>query len=367
MRIAQVAPLLESVPPRRYGGTERVVHYLTETLVEKGHDVTLFASGDSATSADLVAVCRHALRESKVFCDPSIWHTRQLTEVVRLAERFDIVHFHTDYFHFPIWRHIATPQVTTLHGRLDTTDLSVIYDEFTDMPVISISNSQRKPLPQANWLATVYNGIPAANYDFRDASGSYFAFLGRFSPEKGPEDAIEIARRLRTPLKMAAKIDPVDRDYFAARIEPQLDDPLIEFVGEVDEAGKNELLGGAKALLFPIAWPEPFGLVMTEAMACGTPVIAYENGSVNEVMKDGVTGFVVHNVDEAVAAASNLDSINRQNCRDHFERNFSVRTMADGYEAAYQKLLSTHSTRLNTAAMGANSTQITPALALRPE
>jgi len=341
VKIAQVAPLIESVPPQAYGGTERVVHYLTEGLVARGHDVTLFASGDSHTTADHVAVVKQSLRLSKRPRDPTVWHMRQLMEVMRMAHHFDIVHFHTDWFHFPVWRGSSTPQLTTLHGRLDIADLRAVYDEFRDMAVVSISDSQRTPMPSARWVATIYNGTPAGNYHFCDQPGDYLAFLGRITPEKGPEQAIEIAKRLGMPLKMAAKIDPVDREYFADRIEPLLDNPLIDFIGEVDERGKDRLLGGAKALLFPIDWPEPFGLVMTEAMACGTPVIAMRRGSVPEIMSDGVTGFIVNSIDEAVAAVQKIGTIDRVHCRKHFEQNFTVGRMVDGYIEAYQRLIKT--------------------------
>jgi len=341
VKIAQVAPLIESVPPQAYGGTERVVHYLTEGLVARGHDVTLFASGDSHTNADHVAVVKQSLRLSKRPRDPTIWHMRQLMEVRRMSHHFDIVHFHTDWFHFPVWRGSPTPQLTTLHGRLDIADLRAVYDEFRDMAVVSISDSQRTPMPSARWVETIYNGTPAGNYHFCDRPGDYLAFLGRITPEKGPEQAIEIAKRLGMPLKMAAKIDPVDREYFADRIEPLLDDPLIDFIGEVDERGKDRLLGGARALLFPIDWPEPFGLVMTEAMACGTPVIAMRRGSVPEIMIDGVTGFIVNSIDQAVAAVQKIGTIDRANCRKHFEQNFTVGRMVDGYIETYQRLIKT--------------------------
>ncbi|SFI10061.1 glycosyltransferase family 4 protein [Planctomicrobium piriforme] len=341
MKIAQVSPLHESVPPRCYGGTERIVSYLTEALVEMGHDVTLFASGDSKTSADLCSVVPQSLRLDEKRKDPVIYHMLQLAEVARAAHKFDIIHFHTDFLHFPLFRHIDTPQLTTLHGRLDLDDLMPIYDEFSDMPVVSISDSQRKPLPQANWFATVYNGVPEETYDFQAQPGKYFAFVGRVSPEKGTHRAIEIALRLGIPLKIAAKIDPVDREYFETEIKHHLDNPLIEYLGEVNESQKNVLLGGALAALFPIDWPEPFGLVMIEAMACGTPVIAFRHGSVPEVMVDGVTGFVVDTVDEAVAACQRLGEIDRRACRNHFEAKFSSARMAEGYLAAYRKLIST--------------------------
>lgn len=339
VKIAQVAPLIESVPPQAYGGTERMVHYLTEGLVARGHDVTLFASGDSQTTADHVAVVKQSLRLSKRPRDPTIWHMCQLMEVLRRAHHFDIIHFHTDWFHFPVWRNVSTPQLTTLHGRLDIPDLRAVYDEFRDMAVVSISDSQRTPMPSAGWVETIYNGTPAGNYHFCDRPGDYLAFLGRITPEKGPEQAIEIAKRLGMPLKMAAKIDPIDREYFAARIEPLLDDPLIDFLGEVDERGKDTLLGGARALLFPIDWPEPFGLVMTEAMACGTPVIAMRRGSVPEIMIDGVTGFIVNSIDEAVAAVQKIGTIDRANCRQHFEQNFTVGRMVDSYVETYKRLI----------------------------
>lgn len=339
MKIAQVAPLHESVPPKAYGGTERVVHYLTEALVHQGHDVTLFASADSRTSARLQAIVPAALRLSSEKRDPLPWHMMQLAQVSSVAENFDIIHFHTDFLHFPLWRKMRTPHVTTLHGRLDLPDLKPLFTEFRDMPVISIADHQRDPLPMAHWTDTVYNGIPVDLYDFQAEAGDYLAFLGRISPEKGAEAAIEIALRADMPLKMAAKIDVVDREYFEARIRPRLNHPLIEYIGEVDEQGKNELLGGAKALIFPIAWPEPFGLVMIEAMACGTPVIAYRRGSVAEVMKDGVTGYIVESEEQAVSAIDRIDRIDRGVCRSYFEHNFSSDLMARNYVNVYQKLI----------------------------
>lgn len=346
MKIAQVAPLIETVPPKTYGGTERVVHYLTEELVAQGHDVTLFASGDSLTNAHHVAVVPESLRCSNLHRDPALWHQRQLMEVLRMANQFDIIHFHTDFSHFSVMRHWDTPHVTTLHGRLDLPDFQIVFDEFTDMPVVSISESQRKPIQNANWVGTVYNGTPGENYVYQPspAPNQYFAFLGRFSPEKGPERAIEIAKRLGVKLKMAAKIDAVDEAYFAERIQPHLDHPLIEYIGEVNDSQKNRLLGGARALLFPIDWPEPFGLVMTESMACGTPVIAFRNGSVDEVMKDGVTGFIVENIDEAVEAARKIDTISRRGCRIYFQNHFSAEAMANGYVRVYEQLLSPQAT-----------------------
>ena len=345
MKIAQISPLFESVPPKTYGGTERVVHYLTEELVRQGHDVTLFASGDSRTSAKLQTIIPEALRLSREPRDPTIWHTLQLAAVARQAQQFDIIHFHTDYLHFPLWRQLRVPQLTTLHGRLDLPDLQALYAEFADMPLVSIARHQRSPLPMANWAATVYNGVPETSYNWQPQAGDYLAFLGRFSPEKGPENAIKIAQRAGIPLKMAAKIDPVDRDYFEARIKPHLADPLIDYIGEVDEQGKNALLGGARALLFPIAWPEPFGLVMIEAMACGTPVIAFRQGAVPEVMAEGISGYIVSSVEEAVSAVARIDAIDRRACRQYFETHFSARRMAADYLAVYRRLIEARETR----------------------
>src|SRR5213083_904439 len=311
MRIAQVAPLYESVPPKYYGGTERVVSYLTEELVGQGHDVTLFASGDSVTRARLVAACRRSLRMDKHCVDRLAHHMLMLEHVMQRAAEFDIVHFHTDYLHFPLSRREQITHVTTLHGRLDLPDLVPVYQEFREMPVISISNVQREPLPWANWQATVYHGLPADIYRFRPDPGSYLAFLGRISPEKRVDRAIEIAKQVGMPLKIAAKIDLVDQNYFEGEIAPLLRNSLVEFVGEIGEGEKDEFLGKAYALLFPIDWPEPFGLVMIEAMACGTPVIAYEAGSVSEVMEDGVTGFIVDNIEQAVEAVGRIPEINR--------------------------------------------------------
>lgn len=339
MKIAQIAPLHESVPPRTYGGTERVVHYLTEALVRQGHEVTLYASADSQTSARLRPIVPEALRLSRQPRDPLTWHTLQLARIAREAGEYDVVHFHTDFLHFPMWRHMATPQLTTLHGRLDLPELKPLYEEFRDMPVVSISDQQRLPLPMARWAGTVYNGIPADLYDFQPEAGDYLAFLGRMSPEKGPETAIEIALQAEIPLKMAAKVDAVDREYFEQRIRPRLKHSLIEFVGEVDEAGKNELLGGARALLFPIAWPEPFGLVMIEAMACGTPVIAFPMGAVREVMQQGVSGYVVETPRAAVEAVRRIDAIDRTGCRLYFEACFTDKRMAEGYTHLYHQLI----------------------------
>ncbi|MDR2876490.1 MAG: glycosyltransferase family 4 protein [Chromatiales bacterium] len=339
MKIAQVAPLFESVPPKTYGGTERVVHFLTEELIRQGHEVVLYASADSRTSAELRPVVPQSLRLSGQAQDNFTGQLLQLAAVARAAHSFDVIHFHTDFLHFPLCRHIAVPQVSTMHGRLDLPELKMIFAEFSDMPVISISNDQRRPLPGARWSSTVYNGMPEQLYDFQPQQGKYLAFLGRISPEKGPEEAINIALRTGLPLRMAAKVDAADREYFEQRIRPLLREPNIEFLGEIDDRGKNELLGGALALLFPVSWPEPFGLAMVEALACGTPVIAYQRGSVPEVMLHGHTGYIVDNQDQAVSALSDIERIDRRACRRHFEENFSARKMADGYLAAYRLLI----------------------------
>ncbi len=339
MRIAQVAPLYESVPPKYYGGTERVVSYLTEELCRQGHEVTLFASGDSETAARLVAGCRRSLRLDKHCVDQLAHHVLMLEHVFQRAREFDVVHFHIDYLHFPFSRRRRIVNVTTLHGRLDIPDLVPLYGEFREMPVASISNAQRKPIPWANWQATVYHGLPEHLYRFRPERGTYFAFLGRISPEKRVDRAIEIAKRIGVPLKIAAKVDRVDRDYFEGVIEPLLRDPIVEFVGEIGEGEKDEFLGHAFALLFPIDWPEPFGLVMIEAMACGTPVIAYRQGSVPEVIEVGRTGFIVTGLEDAVAAARRVGDLNRARCREAFERRFTARRMAADYVRLYERLI----------------------------
>ncbi len=339
MRIAQVSPLYESVPPKYYGGTERVVSYLTEELVAQGHDVTLFASGDSVTKARLLAPCRRSLRLDKNCIDQLSHHLLMLEMVAQRAREFDIIHYHVDYLHFPLSRRVARPHLTTLHGRLDIPDLLPLYREFRDMPVVSISNAQREPLPFANWQATVYHGLPLDLYTFRPGPGRYLAFLGRVSPEKRVDWAIQIALHAGLELKIAAKVDRVDKEYFESVIKPLLKEPGIEYVGEIGEGEKNEFLGNALALLFPIDWPEPFGLVMIEALACGTPVIAYRRGSVPEVLEHGVTGFVVHGLDEAVRAVEQIDQIGRGRCRAVFEERFSARRMAQDYLAIYRNIL----------------------------
>jgi len=341
MRIAQVAPLYESVPPKYYGGTERVVSYLTEELVRQGHDVTLFASGDSETKAHLVAACRRSLRMDKHCVDRLAHHMLMLENVVQRAAEFDIVHFHTDYLHFPLSRREQITHVTTLHGRLDLPDLVPLYQEFREMPVISISNGQREPLPWANWQATVYHGLPADMYQFRDKTGTYLAFLGRVSPEKRVDRAIEIAKQVGIPLKLAAKVDRVDKDYFETVVEPLLRHPFVEFVGEIGEGEKEEFLSNAYALLFPIDWPEPFGLVIIEAMACGTPVIAYRGGAVPEVMEEGHTGFIVEGLEDAVDAVRRVPELSRKRCREVFEKRFTAARMAHDYVQVYERLINT--------------------------
>ena len=331
MRIAQVASLYESVPPKYYGGTERVVSYLTEELVRQGHEVTLFASGDSETKAPLMAGCRRSLRLDKRYRHQMAHHYVMLEHVFRRAAEFDIIHFHIDYLHFPLSRLEPVTHVTTLHGRLDTPALVPLYQEFREMPVISISNGQREPLPWANCQATVYHGLPVDIYRFRPEPGSYLAFLGRISPEKRVDRAIEIAKQVGMPLKIAAKIDRVDKDYFESVIAPLLRNSLVEFVGEIGDGEKDEFLGNAYALLFPIDWPEPFGLVMIEAMACGTPVIAYCSGAVPEVMEQGHAGFVVEGLDDAVEAVRCVPKLSRKRCREVFEQRFTAARMAHDY------------------------------------
>jgi glycosyltransferase involved in cell wall biosynthesis len=338
MRIAQVAPLYESVPPKYYGGTERVVSYLTEELVHQGHEVTLFASGDSVTKAHLVAACRRSLRLDKRCIDQLSHQILMLEHVFQRATEFDVIHFHVDYLHFPLSRRQPMTHVTTLHGRLDLPDLVPLYQEFRDMPIVSISNVQREPLPWANWQATVYHGIPADMYRFRGGPGRYLAFLGRISPEKGVDRAIEIAKRVQIPLKIAAKVDPVDKKYFKREIEPLLGDPLVEHLGEIGDREKNEFLGNAYALLLPIDWPEPFGLVIIEAMACGTPVIAYRGGAVAEVMEEGHTGFIVEALEDAVKAVRRVPELSRRRCREVFEQCFTATRMAHDYMQVYERL-----------------------------
>jgi glycosyltransferase involved in cell wall biosynthesis len=343
MRIAQVSPLYESVPPKLYGGTERVVSYLTEELVAQGHDVTLFASGDSSTNARLVASCPRALRLDQESVDPLPHHLVQLERVCELAASFDVLHFHVDYVHFPHSRRFQTSHLTTLHGRLDIPDLLPLYKRFADTPVVSISNAQREPLPWLNWQGTVYHGLPKNLYVCEAEPGDYLAFLGRICPEKRLDRAIKIAKRVGMKIKVAAKVDAADHDYYTNVIKPLLDDTCIDFVGEINEDQKQEFLANAYALLFPIDWPEPFGLVAIEAMGCGTPVVAYRNGSVPELIEDGLTGFIVENVEQAAEAVSNITQIERRRCRARFEERFSATRMARDYVAIYERLINDRS------------------------
>jgi glycosyltransferase involved in cell wall biosynthesis len=338
MRIAQVAPLYERVPPTTYGGTERVVSYLTEELVRLGHDVTLYASGDSHTSATLAPMRPQSIRTDSTCEDPLACHLLMLEEVARAAREFDIVHFHTGYLHFSVARRMACAHVTTLHGRLDVADLPALFDEFLDMPLVSISNAQRRPLPHASWHGTVHHGLPATLLPFSPKSRGYLAFVGRISPEKRPDRAIEIARHAGLPLKIAAKVDHADRVYFHDVIEPMLSAPGVEFIGEIEESQKADLLGGAQALLFPIDWPEPFGMVLIEAMACGTPVIAWEHGSVAEIIEPGRNGFLVNNIRDAAAAVVDTVTLDRAGCRAVFEARFTADRMASDYVSIYESL-----------------------------
>jgi glycosyltransferase involved in cell wall biosynthesis len=339
MRIAQIAPLYESVPPKLYGGTERVVAYLTEALVRMGHDVTLFASGDSVTSAKLVATGERALRLDTDCWDEIAPHVLQLERALQRSDEFDVLHFHLAYLHFPLARRLRVPHVTTQHGRLDLPRMQPMFTEYRDLPFASISDSQASTLPHANWRGTVYHGLPLDLHRPHYRPGEYFAFLGRISAEKRPDRAIAIAKALGVPLKIAAKIDKHDAAYFEQHIKPLLDDPLIEFVGEIGDRQKNEFLGRARALLFPIDWPEPFGVVLIEAMACGTPVVAFGCGSVPEVIDDGLTGFVVNDLDAAIAAAAEVGKLDRRVCRATFERRFSASRMARGYLSIYADLI----------------------------
>lgn len=348
MRIAQIAPLYESVPPRLYGGTERVVSWLTEELVAQGHQVTLFASGDSDTSARLVPCSPRSLRLDPISVDHLAHHIRMIEEVARRSRDFDILHWHIDYLHFPTSRRLPRPHLTTLHGRLDLPDLVPLYREFREAPVVSISTVQRAPIPFANWIGTVHHGLPRALHRPRTGEGGYLAFLGRLSPEKRVDRAIEIARRAGVPIRIAAKVDPADREYFDSEIVRLLDAPGVSFVGEIGETEKSRFLGDALALLFPIDWLEPFGLVMIEALACGTPVIAWPEGSVPEVIEDGVTGFLVDEIDAGVDAVRRIGSISRRRCREEFERRFTAPRMARDYVAIYERLLRTESRRAET-------------------
>jgi glycosyltransferase involved in cell wall biosynthesis len=339
MRIAQVAPLHEAVPPRFYGGTERVVSYLTENLVELGHDVTLFASGDSATRARLVPICRQALRLDPDCANRMPYEVLALEAAIQEADEFEVIHFHEDCLHLPWTRRIQCATVTTMHGRLDLRDLVPLYREYADVPLVSISDAQRKPLPWANWRATVYHGLPDDLYRFHPEPGGYLAFLGRICPEKRVDRAIAIAQRASMELKIAAKVDAADQEYFESEIRALLDDPLVDFIGEIGDGEKEAFLGGAAALLMPIGWPEPFGLVVIEAMACGTPVIAFPFGSMPELIEPGVNGALVESVDQAVAAVEALTALDRRLCRRSFEERFTAARMARNYVSVYDGLV----------------------------
>ena len=340
MKIAQVAPLYEAVPPKLYGGTERIVAYLCDALVDLGHDVTLFSSADARTKAKLVAVRDQAIRlDPEPLKSDVAAHLTMLHEVRRRADEFDVIHFHVEPLHLPLFENMAERTVTTMHGRLDLKDLPELYGCWPQFPLVSISNHQRRPLPQANWLDTIYHGLPIDLLQPGFETGGYLAFLGRISPEKRPDRAIEIAKRAGMPLKIAAKVDAVDRAYFHDTIEPLLDHPLVEWIGEIGDEEKSRFLRESAALVFPIDWPEPFGLVLIEAMACGTPVIAWGCGSVPEVIDDGVTGFIVGSMDEAVNAVGRVDSLDRRHIRAVFERRFSAPVMAANHARHYWQLL----------------------------
>jgi glycosyltransferase involved in cell wall biosynthesis len=367
MRIAQIAPLHERVPPRLYGGTERIVSYLTEELVRQGHDVTLFASGDSKTSGKLVRCCDLALRLNPLVKDPLPYHVIMLEEVRRQVDAFDILHFHIDFLHAPLVRDFTLHTVTTQHGRLDLPDLVPFFAVFRELPLVSVSREQRKYLPHANWVGTVHHGLPRDLLAFEpQPRGGYLAFLGRISPEKGPDRAIEIAAQAGMPLKIAAKVDRVDQAYWEEKIRPLVEgNGNVEFIGEIAETDKPAFLGGAAALLFPVDWPEPFGLVMIEAMVCGTPVIAFRRGSVPEIVEDGVSGFIVETVEEAVAAVQRLAELDRSKVRAAFERRFTVERMARDYLEIYQQLIAARSkpVRRRAAARRANGLPIAPSVA----
>lgn len=352
MKIAQIAPLTESIPPRLYGGSERVVSYLTEALVMEGHEVTLFASGDSLTGAELVSCTPTALRLNAAVRDPIPHYMIMIHRARRMADQFDILHFHIDQFHFPLFRDIAHKTLTTLHGRQDLPDLQLMYKNFPEMPLVSISNDQRAPIPGANFAATIQHGIPAALHHATYAPrGNYLAFLGRIAPEKRVDRAIEIARKAGLPLKIAAKVDKVDRDYFNETIKPMLDAPSVEFIGEIDETAKTRFLGDALALLFPIDWPEPFGMVMIEAFACGTPVLAFARGGVAEIIEPGVTGEIVQSVAEAPGALERILKLDRLRIRQRFDERFSSEKMARNYLSVYDRLLAREADRTVSASV----------------
>jgi glycosyltransferase involved in cell wall biosynthesis len=350
MHIAQVAPLTEAVPPKLYGGTERVVSWLTEELIALGHEVTLFASGDSVTSARLEAMWPRALRLDGSVRDPNALHMMMLEHVYQRAADFDLLHFHLDYYPFSLFARQPTPFMTTLHGRLDLPEHQPVFDMFSSSPVVSISNAQRRPLPQANWVRTVHHGLPERLLMPKPVKPSYFAFLGRIAPEKGIDRAIRIAQHCGVPLKVAAKVDGADREYFDEKIEPMIRSGNVEYIGEINDNDKSEFLSGAIALLVPIDWPEPFGLVMIEAMACGTPVIAFNRGSVPELIDDGVTGFIVEDINGAIGAVDRLGQLSREKIRQRFEERFTARRMAQDYLSAYRSLIESEAPHLRLVA-----------------
>jgi glycosyltransferase involved in cell wall biosynthesis len=339
MHIAQIAPLTEAIPPKLYGGTERVVHWLTEELIALGHEVTLFASGDSCTSAKLEAQWPRAIRLDGSVRDPNALHMLMLERVRQRADDFDFLHFHLDYYPFSLFSRQAKSFVTTLHGRLDLPEHQPVFTAFSSLPVISISNSQRRPVPQAGWVRTVYHGLPQELLKPLPMKHEYLAFLGRIAPEKGVDRAVAIARKCGVPLRIAAKVDKADRDYYEEKIRPLIDGSTVEYIGEISDAQKSAFLSGAIALLDPIDWPEPFGLVMIEAMACGTPVIAFNRGSVPELIDDGLTGFIVEDVEGAIGAFDRLPQLSRDEVRQQFERRFTARRMAQEYLSAYRSLM----------------------------
>jgi glycosyltransferase involved in cell wall biosynthesis len=339
MRIAQVSPLWESVPPQLYGGTERVVSYITEELMRLGHDVTLFASGDSVTTAQLESACPRALRLNSGIFNRDAPLVAMLERAIGSPGDFDLIHSHLDFIGFPLARRCRLPVLTTLHGRLDLPEVQPVYREFREMPLVSISNAQREPVAWANWQATVYHGLPRDLYTFHPEPGQYLAFLGRIAPEKRPDHAIEVAKRVGIPLRIAAKVDPADREYFRDHIEPLLDHPLIEFIGEISDVEKDDFLGDAYALICPYDWPEPFGLVLIEALATGTPVLAYRRGSIPEIITHGVTGMVCDHLSDLALAVERVKLIDRYRCRQEFEERFTVERMARDYLRVYEQLI----------------------------
>ena len=347
LRVAQVAPLYESIPPKLYGGTERVVSYVTEELVRRGHQVTLFAAGDARTRAELAPGCPQSLRLAG---KPGLGAALQLPMLCDVYEqaprRFDVIHSHIDFWSFPFAMRCPVPTIATMHGRLDVDDLHPVYARYRGTPLVSISDVQRAPLPSMNWIKTIHHGLPRDLLRFNPGPGKYLAFLGRISPEKRPDIAIQVARRAGIPFKIAAKVDVVDRDYFETVIKPLLSPPDVEYIGEINDAEKSDFLGNALALMFTIDWPEPFGLAMIEALACGTPVVARPCGSVPEVIRPGVGGFIADGVDDLVAAVGNVSRLSRERCREEFEQRFTVETMVDGYEEVYQQLIGRNRNRL---------------------